>query len=129
VAKYPTELKYSNEHEWVKKTDDVYTIGITDYAAEQLGDIVHLELPQPGDEFSIGEAFGVVESVKSVSDAYMPVAGRIVEVNEVVMNNPGVVNDDPYAEGWIIKISVEDETEIDNLMTAEAYEAFVVEES
>jgi glycine cleavage system H protein len=129
VTKYPNELKYSKEHEWVKETDDVYTIGITDYAAEQLGDIVHLELPQPGDEFGTGDAFGVVESVKSVSDAYMPVAGRIAEVNEVVINNPGVVNDDPYAEGWIIKIAIEDKSEIDNLMTAQAYEAFIAEES
>jgi len=129
MANYPSELKYSKEHEWLKTEGETITIGISEYATEQLGDIVHVELPQPGDEFGVGDAFCVVESVKSVSDIYMPVTGKITEVNELISDNPGIINDDCYGEGWIIKVATENKSELEKLMASEAYEAFIAEES
>ena len=126
---FPEDLKYSKEHEWVRVNGDVATIGITDYAQDQLGEIVFVELPDEGEEFSKGDAFGVVESVKSVSDAYSPVGGTIMELNDPVVDSPEIVNEDPYGEGWLVKIEISDKTELKELMTAKQYEAFIKEES
>lgn len=128
MANFPDDLKYTKEHEWMKITGNVAVVGITEYAAEQLGDIVHVELPQPGDEFEKGDSFGVVESVKSVSDIYLPLGGKIQDVNEVLMENAGVINEDAYGEGWIVKIEVGNPRDDRDLMTSEQYQAFLSEE-
>ncbi len=125
----PEDLKYSKEHEWVRVSGNIVTIGISDYAQDQLGEIVFVELPDEGEEFSKDDAFGVVESVKSVNDIYAPISGRIVEVNDPVVDSPEIVNEDPYGEGWLIKIEVEDTGELKELMTAKQYEAYIKEES
>lgn len=125
---FPKELRYSNEHEWVAVEDDVATVGITDYAQEQLGDVVYVELPAVGDEVIKDEAFGVVESVKAVSDVYAPVSGKVIEVNTDLPESPEVINEDPYGDGWMIKVKLSDITELDDLMTAEQYRAYVEEE-
>lgn len=129
MTKYPDNYKYTKEHEWVKVLDGIATVGITDYATEQLGDVVHLELPQMTSEFESGDTFGVVESVKSVSDIYSPVAGKIVDVNTLLTEHPGMINEDPYNEGWLVKLEINDKKEIDALMSSEAYEAFLAEET
>ena len=105
---FPDDLKYSKEHEWVLVEGGVATIGITDYAQEQLGDIVFVELPAIGDKVSKEDAFGVVESVKSVNDVYAPISGKVLEVNDDLPENPEMVNDDPYGDGWMIKIELTD---------------------
>lgn len=125
---FPEELRYSSEHEWVAVEDDVATVGITDYAQEQLGDVVYIELPAVGDEVIKDEAFGVVESVKAVSDLYAPVSGRVIGVNTDLPESPEVINEDPYGDGWMIKVKMSDMTELDDLMTAEQYEEYVKEE-
>ena len=125
---FPEELRYSNEHEWVAVEDDVAMVGITDYAQEQLGDVVYVELPAVGDEVIKDEAFGVVESVKAVSDIYAPVSGRVVGVNTDLPESPEVINEDPYGDGWMIKVKMSDMTELDDLMTAEQYKEYVKEE-
>ena len=104
-------------------------IGITDYAAEQLGDIVHAELPSIDQEFDQGTSFGVLESVKSVSDIYIPLKGKVVDVNSLLVENSGLLNEDPYQEGWLVKIEVIDEEGLDQLMSAEGYESFLSEEA
>lgn len=124
----PEDLKYSKEHEWVRVSGNIVTIGISDYAQDQLGEIVFVELPDEGEEFSKDDAFGVVESVKSVNDIYAPVSGRVVEVNDPVVDSPEIVSEDPYGEGWLIKIEVEDTGELKELMTAKQYEAYIKEE-
>lgn len=129
MSKYPDNIKYSKEHEWIRVTGNVGIIGVTDYAAEQLGDIVHIELPKVGDEFGKGESFGVLESVKSVSDVYLPLPGKVVDVNSALESNHGLVNDDPYNEGWLIKVELQDKSELDHLMSAEGYESFLSEEA
>lgn len=125
---FPKELRYSDEHEWVAIEDDVATVGITDYAQEQLGDVVYVELPAVDDEVIKDEAFGVVESVKAVSDIYAPVTGRVLEVNIDLPESPEVINEDPYGDGWMIKVRMSDVTELDDLMTAEQYERYIEEE-
>ena len=125
----PEELKFSKEHEWVKIEGSEAIIGVTDYAAEQLGDVVHVELPEVESEFALGEAFGSLESVKSVSDAYLPLTGKIVEVNELLAENPGIINEDPYGEGWIAKVSATEIDEIDSLMDYNGYQSFLSEEA
>jgi len=125
---FPDDLKYSKEHEWVLVEGSVATIGITDYAQEQLGDIVFVELPALGDKVSKEDAFGVVESVKSVNDVYAPISGKVLEVNDDLPENPEMVNDDPYGDGWMIKIELADEEELEDLMTAEEYKDYVAEE-
>lgn len=123
------DLKYSKEHEWVRVNGNTATIGITDYAQDQLGEIVFVELPDEGEEFSKDDAFGVVESVKSVNDVYAPIAGRVIEVNDPAVDSPEIVNEDPYGEGWLIKIEMEDAKELKDLMTAKQYDAYIKEES
>lgn len=125
---FPQELRYSNEHEWVAVEDDVATVGITDYAQEQLGDVVYVELPAIGDEVIKDEAFGVVESIKAVSDIYAPVSGRVIGVNTDLPESPEVINEDPYGDGWMIKVKMSDIAELDDLMTAQQYEEYVEEE-
>jgi glycine cleavage system H protein len=125
---FPEDLKYSKEHEWVLVEDKVATVGITDYAQEQLGDIVFVEMPAIGDKVSKEDAFGVVESVKAVSDIYAPVSGKVLEVNDDLPDNPEMVNEDPYGDGWMIKIEMNDPEEMQDLMTAAEYEEYVAEE-
>jgi glycine cleavage system H protein len=125
----PDDLKYTRSHEWAKIEENVVTVGITDYAQESLGDIVHIELPEENRELAKDEVFGVVESVKAVSDLYSPVSGEVIEVNEALVDSPEVVNDDPFNEAWMIKIRVDDASELNNLMDAREYKSYVEEES
>ena len=125
MGDFPLEFKYSESHEYVKADGNVLTIGITDYAAEQLGDIVYVELPKVGTILAIGSSFGVVESVKAVSDLYMPVSGKIIEINESLSDNPEILTEDAFEKGWMIKVEVDDLSEFDSLMSASAYGNFV----
>lgn len=122
---FPEELKYTEEHEWVLVENDVVTVGITNFAQDQLGDIVFVELPEVGDMLEAGKTFGVVESVKAVSDVYAPVAGEVVEVNEALPDEPEALNNSPYDEGWLIKIKLTDPAVLDGLMNVTAYKEFV----
>ena len=117
----PEHLRYSEEDEWVRLEGNRVTTGITDYAQQQLGDIVFVELPELGKILELGEPFGVIESVKAVSDLYAPVGGEVVEVNEILAEQPETVNEDCYGEGWMIAIKVEDESVLANLLDAAAY--------
>jgi glycine cleavage system H protein len=121
----PVECWYSQEDEWVREEGDRVFVGITDYAQQQLGDIVFVELPEVGDTVSASDSFGVIESVKAVSDLYAPVSGRIVDVNGALTDRPEMVNEDCYGEGWIIAIEGVDESELDSLMDARAYLEFI----
>jgi glycine cleavage system H protein len=123
----PQGLRYSEEHEWVAVDDNIATIGITDHAQEQLGDIVYLELPETGTVVTKGDKFGVVESVKAVSDIYAPVTGTVVSVNTGLPDTPETVNEEPYGEGWMIRVEMSDPEEVDDLMTAAEYEKFIEE--
>ncbi|MGO9055981.1 MAG: glycine cleavage system protein GcvH [Candidatus Binataceae bacterium] len=124
----PAGLKYSKEHEWVATEETVATIGITDYAQDQLGEIVYVELPAVGDKISKDDAFGVVESVKAVSDIYAPVSGTVVEVNQELPESPEMINEDPYGDGWLVKVKVSDPAELDDLLDNEEYEELVAAE-
>ncbi len=126
---YPKELKYDKEHEWIKVADDVAVIGISDFAQDQLGEVVYVDLPAVGDEIVAGENFGEIESVKSVSELISPVSGEVIEVNDALSDTPETVNEDPYGDGWMIKIKMGDPAQVDDLMSADEYEAFVVEEA
>jgi len=125
---FPEELKYTEEHEWVMVEDDVVTVGITDFAQDQLGDVVFVELPAVGTMVEAGKPFGVVESVKAVSDVYSPVSGEVVEVNEELPDSPETINTSPYEDGWMIKVKLADTAELGGLMDADAYQGFVEEE-
>lgn len=125
---FPDDLKYTREHEWVNIQGNIATVGITDYAQDQLGDIVYVELPKEGELVSKGDAFGVVESVKSVSDVYAPLSGKVVETNTPLKDNPETVNEDAYGEGWLIKLELKDVGEVEELINAAEYEEFVGEE-
>ena len=125
---FPEDLKYSREHEWALVEGTVATVGITDFAQEKLGDIVFVELPAVGDKVTKDEAMGVVESVKAVSDVYSPVSGTVIEINDDLPDSPDMINEDPYGDGWIVKIQMSDPTDLDDLMESEAYEAFVAEQ-
>ena len=122
---FPSELKYSKSHEWVKMEGDVAVIGITDFAQSELGDIVFLDVPTVGEMLSAGEKFGDIEAVKTVAEAYMPVSGEVVEFNEALESAPELVNASPYDEGWIIKIKFSDPSEFDTLLKAEEYKESV----
>ncbi len=119
----PANLKYSKDHEWVRVEGDVAVIGITDFAQDQLGDIVFVDIQTMGETLSEGEVFGAIEAVKTVADAFMPVSGEIIEVNEALEGAPESVNKDPYGEGWMIKVKMSNPAEVDALMDAAAYEA------
>ena len=122
----PEDLQYTESHEWVRIEGETATIGITDHAQDELGDVVFVELPGEGDAFDAGESFGTVESVKAVSDLYAPVGGEVVEVNSALEDAPENINEDPYGEGWIVKLSTSEEAE---LLSSEEYEKVVEEES
>ena len=122
---FPQNLKYTNEHEWIRVEGEEAVVGITDYAQSQLGDIVFVECETVGDNLEAGDTFGTVEAVKTVSDLYMPVGGEVLEFNEELEGEPELVNKDPYGKGWIIRIKLGDEAEIDGLLTADAYKAII----
>ena len=117
----PANLKYTKEHEWVRVEGNEAYVGITDYAQNELGEIVYLEIETIGEKLSVGEVFGTVEAVKTVSELFMPVDGEVLEFNTALENAPELVNDDPYGKGWLVKISIADVSQIDDLLTAEAY--------
>jgi glycine cleavage system H protein len=122
----PKDLKYSQEHEWVRlETENVASIGITAFAAEELGDVVFVEVPDKDAEITQFQQLGEIESVKAVSELFSPISGRVTERNERVLDNPELVNSSPYGDGWLLKVLVTDVLELDNLMTAEQYETFV----
>ena len=121
----PQDLKYSEDHEWVKVEGNTVTIGITDFAQSELGDIVFVELPEEGDDISTGESFGSVESVKTVSELIAPVSGSIVAINEELEDSPELVNENPYEGAWMLKVELSDESELDNLLDAAGYQAVI----
>ena len=124
----PEELFYTKEHEWIQAEDEAATVGITDYAQQELGDIVFVEFPQVGESFQAEEPFASIESVKAVSEVYSPVSGQITRTNELLANSPETVNEDPYGNGWLIKIHIEDRTQLNNLLSAKDYREYVEEE-
>jgi glycine cleavage system H protein len=121
MANIPQDLKYTEDHEWVKVEGEFATIGVSDFAQGELGDVVFMELPEEGDEITRGEAFGSIEAVKTVADMFAPVSGTVEAVNEDLEDAPETVNNDPYGDGWFIKVKMSDPTELDGLMDAEAY--------
>ena len=123
MSEIPDDLLYTEEHEYLKPTDEdeVYLVGITDYAQGELGDVVYLEFPQAGDSFERMDVFGTIEAVKAVSDLYSPVSGEVLEVNEELEEDPALVNSDPYGEGWMLRMRVSDEDELEGLLDAGAY--------
>jgi glycine cleavage system H protein len=121
----PTHLRYTEDHEWIEVEDDVATVGITDYAQSELGDVVYVELPEIGEKAVQGKAFGLVEAVKTVADLYAPVSGEILEINHHLSQNPGLLNQSPYDEGWVIKIRMADPAEMDALLDDQGYAAHI----
>ena len=117
----PDDRKYTQEHEWVQIEGDIGLVGVTDYAANELGDVVFVELPETGSEFSQGDTVGTIESVKAVADLYLPVSGEIIEVNQEVVDSPELVNSDPMEEGWLFKVKLADPAELDQLLDANGY--------
>ncbi|MFO7813711.1 MAG: glycine cleavage system protein GcvH [Pelovirga sp.] len=125
---FPEELKYTEEHEWIAVEGDIAAIGISDFAQSQLGDVVFVELPEVGDELEAGKPFGVVESVKAVSDVYSPLSGEVVEINEELPDTPETLNTSPYEDGWLIKIRLSNPQELDDLLDADAYQELIKED-
>jgi len=124
MANIPEDLHYSKDHEWVRVEGNVAVVGITDYAQDSLGDVVYVELPKPGEEFAANESFGSVESVKAVSEVFSPVSGKVVANNETLADEPEKVNQDPYGDGWMIRVEMSNPGEVDSLLTAAEYEDF-----
>lgn len=124
MANIPEELHYSKDHEWVRVEGDIAVVGITDYAQDSLGDVVYVELPKAGETFAANESFGSVESVKAVSEVFSPVSGEISAVNESLNDEPEKVNQDPYGDGWMIRVKMSNQGEVDSLLTAAEYEDF-----
>ena len=122
---YPSDYRYTNEHEWVRVEGDLATVGITDYAQHELGDVVYVELPKPGTKLNAGQSFGTVESIKAVSDIYAPVSGEVTEVNSALTETPEVINKDPHGKAWLIKLKLANSSEVGKLMNVAAYEAFL----
>ena len=129
MANYPSDLKYDKEHEWVRVDGDTAVIGISDFAQDQLGEVVFVDLPDVGSEVVAGETFGEIESVKSVSDLFSPVTGSIVEKNDGLSDAPETVNEDAYGDGWLIKVKIADAAELDGLMASAEYEEFIAGEA
>ncbi|MFW5755370.1 MAG: glycine cleavage system protein GcvH [Tangfeifania sp.] len=121
----PADLKYTEDHEWVRVEGDTATVGVTDFAQGELGDVVFVEIETEGEELDKGETFGTVEAVKTVSDLFMPVGGEVSEVNEELADEPELVNKDPYGKGWMVKIKVADSSELEDLMSAEDYQKMI----
>ncbi|MEY8708824.1 glycine cleavage system protein GcvH [Bacteroides faecichinchillae] len=122
---FPQNLRYTNEHEWIRVEGDIAYVGITDYAQDQLGDIVFVDIPTVGESLEAGESFGTIEVVKTISDLFLPVEGEVLEQNEALEENPELVNKDPYGEGWLIKMKPVELKDVENLLDAEAYKAVV----
>lgn len=122
---YPTDYLYSREHEWVRVEGEMVVLGITDFAQEELGEVVFVELPEVGQMFNTGDELGTIESVKAVAEVYTPVAGEVVEVNDAVVDDPELLNDDPHGEGWLIKVRFSSASDLKELMNAEKYEEYV----
>jgi glycine cleavage system H protein len=122
---YPTEYLYSKEHEWIRVQDDVCILGITEFAQQELGEVVFVELPEVGQVFDASDEIGTIESVKAVAEVYTPVAGEILEINDAVVEDPELLNEDPHADGWLIKIRFSSAADLKSLMNAEQYEEFV----
>lgn len=125
---FPEDLRYSKEHEWVLVEGNIATVGITDFAQDKMGEITYVELPAVGDKVSKDDAFGVIESVKTVSDVFAPVSGTVIEVNDDLPDNPELLNEDPYGDGWMIKVEMSDPDELEDLLSANEYEQLVTEE-
>ena len=125
----PEDRHYTESHEWVRIDGDVGTIGITDHAQKELGEIVYLELPEPGHVFNANEEFGTVESVKAVSELYTPISGEVLEINKGAVAEPGIVNDDPFGDGWLVRMKLSTDEEVRKLMTAEQYAEYVQSEA
>jgi glycine cleavage system H protein len=123
--KVDSSCKYDEEHEWIRVEGDEGVIGISDYAQDQLSDVVYVELPEVGDTFDRGDILAVVESVKAASDVYMPVTGEVLEINDALEDSPELVNQDPFGEAWFVRVSIQDPSELDDLMDAKAYKAYV----
>ena len=121
----PTELKYTKDHEWVKIDGEIATIGITDFAQQELGDIVYIEIESTGETLDVDEVFGTVEAVKTVSDLFMPLSGEVLEFNAALEDTPESVNDDPYKSGWMIKVKIEDPSQISDLLDFDAYQQLI----
>jgi glycine cleavage system H protein len=126
---YPSQYRYTKEHEWIDVKGDIATIGITDYAQHELGDVVFVELPKVGAKTATGKSFGTVESVKAVSEIYAPAAGEVLEANSALQNKPETINTDPHGAAWLIKIKLANPAEISGLMNAAAYEAFIADKA
>ena len=124
---YPTNVKYTKEHEWIRQEGDIAYVGITDYAQQQLGDIVFVDIQTEGETLEAGEAFGTIEVVKTISDLFIPVAGEVLEQNAALADQPELVNQDPYGEGWLIKMRPADDADFSTLLDAEAYKALINE--
>lgn len=124
----PPELRYSKEHEWVRVDGDAVTIGVTDYAQDQLGDIVYLDLPSAGSNVSQADKMGEIESVKAVSDLFSPISGEVVEINQEAVDEPELVNSEPYGRGWLVKLRLSDVGEIEGLLSADSYDELTVQE-
>lgn len=124
---YPSDYRYTKEHEWIKVTGNIGTVGITDYAQHELGDVVFVELPKVAAKFTAGQAFGTVESVKAVSEIYSPVTGEVLEVNAALANSPETINKDPHGTAWMIKLKLANPAELSGLMDATAYQAYIAE--
>lgn len=122
---YPDDYFYTKDHEWLKKEGDEARVGITDFAQKQLGDVVYVELPQPGAQLEFHQSLGVIESVKAVSDIYSPLSGEVIEINEALNDSPEVVNEDPHGKGWMIRIKIKDQNELEKLMSLSEYEKFL----
>lgn len=128
MSTYPKDCLYTEEHEWVRVEDDVCVLGITNFAQEELGEVVFVELPEVGQVFDAGDEIGTIESVKAVAEVYTPVAGEVVETNDAVVDDPEVINDDPHGEGWLVKIRFSSSADLESLMKADAYEAYIDEQ-
>ena len=126
---YPSDLRYDKEHEWVRLDGDIAVIGISHFAQDQLGEVVYVDLPGTGDNVTAGETFGEIESVKSVSELFSPVTGEVTKVNDALEDAPETVNEDCYGEGWMIEVTISDPSEVEALLSAEDYEAFVTDEA
>lgn len=129
MANTPEELHYTKDHEWVRVNGDSATVGITDHAQKQLGDVVYIELPKVGDRFETSEPFGSVESVKAVSEIYMPLTGKVTKVNDTLNDSPEQVNENPYGDGWMVVIQMENPAQVDGLLNAAEYEDYIKEEA
>jgi glycine cleavage system H protein len=129
MSAYPDDRHYSRSHEWIRVEGDVGTVGITDHAQKELGEVVFVDLPEVGQLFDAGQEFGTIESVKAVSELFLPVAGEVVEVNKVLADEPGAVNEDPHGDGWLMRLKISSDAELTDLLSAADYEKFVEEES